>query len=48
MNPHLVGAYFHDRVHGLVNHLFPCGSGMELSWQWFRIKYQGCGAPHVH
>ena len=48
MNPHLVDAYFHDRVHELFNHLFPRGSGMELSWLWFRIEYQGRGAPHVH
>lgn len=46
MNPHLVDAYFHDRVHELFNRLFPRGSGMKVSWLWFRIVYQGRGAPH--
>ena len=46
-NPHIVDAYFYDRVHTLFDTVFS-NSGIELSWLWFRIEYQGRGAPHVH
>lgn len=46
-NPHIVDAYFNERVHTLFDKVFS-KSGIELEWNWYRIEYQGRGAPHVH
>lgn len=46
-NPHIVDAYFNDRVHALFDTIFG-KAGIELGWLWFHIEYQGRGAPHVH
>ena len=46
-NPHLVDEYFYNRVHCLFQQLFGA-KGIELGWLWFRIEYQGHGAPHIH
>ncbi len=46
-NPHLVDEYFYHRVQLLFQELYG-PNGIELDWLWFRIEYQGRGAPHVH
>ena len=46
-NPHLVDAYFNERVQSLFKEVFS-EKGIEIEWLWFRIEYQGRGAPHVH
>jgi hypothetical protein len=46
-NPHLVDAYFYERVETLFKEVF-ARQGIELEWFWYRIEYQGRGSPHVH
>ena len=48
-NPHLVDAYFYDKVQILFQEMFDKkNAGIELDWSWYRIEYQARGAPHVH
>ena len=46
-NPHLVDAYFTERVKEFIKTFFG-NSGMEYKWFWFRVEYQSCGTAHVH
>ena len=46
-NPHLVDAYFYDRVNALLTEIFG-KNGIEIEWFWYRIEYQIRDAPHVH
>ena len=46
-NLHIVDAYFYDRVQELFKAIHG-STGIEIDWHWFRIEYQGRGAPHVH
>ena len=46
-NPHLVDAYFYDRVNTLIEEVFG-KNGIEIEWVWYRIEYQSRDAPHVH
>ena len=45
--PHIVDAYFLDRVEKLFATVFG-KNGIKLEWFWYRIEYQGRGAPHLH
>ena len=35
------------RVEKLLKHLFK-NEGLQVEWHWYRIEYQGRGAPHAH
>ena len=46
-NPHLVDAYFYEKVKMLFKTVFS-KVGIDLEWFWYRVEYQGRGAPHIH
>ena len=46
-NPHLVDAFFYERVETLFKEVFAC-QGINLEWFWYRIEYQGRRSPHVY
>ena len=46
-NPHIVDAFFYDRVENLLSTFFG-KKGIEMSWHWFRIEHQARGTAHVH
>lgn len=45
--PHIVDAFFFHRVQELIKYVFS-SSGLQVEWHWYRIEYQGRGAPHAH
>ena len=47
-NPHIVDAYFHERLEELLKSFFGRNSALEAKWYWFRIEYQGRGSAHGH
>ena len=46
-NPHVVDAYFFDRIKFMVQEFFG-NKGLKTSWVWFRIEFQSRGTAHVH
>ena len=46
-HPHIVDAFFQQRVDELIKHIFAT-TGLAVEWHWYRIEYQGRGAPHAH
>ena len=46
-NPHIVDAYFHERVKIFIE-IFFGKKGLDYEWHWFRVEYQKRGTAHVH
>ena len=47
-NPHIVDAYFNERVQDFVDSFFGTKSPLKATWTWFCIEYQGRGSAHAH
>ena len=47
-NPHIVDAYFQERLDELLDSFFGKKSPLKASWHWYRIEYQGRGSAHAH
>jgi hypothetical protein len=45
-NPHIVDAYFNERLEELLDAFFGPASPLKASWKWYRIEYQGRGSAH--
>ena len=48
INPHIVDAYFQERLGFLLDAFFGKKSSLPAAWTWFRIEYQGRSSAHGH